>query len=152
MFNRPQLNLRVRWTHMHYRRSIILLLVSTVLGSCIRSPAHHTGSRVCAAAPKIEDQDPLFGQARDILTNPRWAGFRREHGIAGDPNSVAWVTDDRVCNQVVGAIGPQRQAADQLIPVAVIRAGNLYLARENPLSQSTVLDANFKVLTVFVSS
>ena len=133
------------------RFRISSFLVSALLSACVRAPGHQTTSRICAAAPRAEAEEPLYTVAREILTSPDWSDFRREHVITGEPGSVAWVTDDRVCRQVVAAIGPQAQAAGASIPVVVIQAGNFYMARVHPLSQGTVLDAQFKVLTVFVS-
>lgn len=98
----------------HMIRALSSLILLAVITSCA---ARHTGMAsppTCGAVEPDSPEEPLYAEARDLLTNPAWSDLRRENGIGGTVADVRWLSDDELCARITSAL--HNRVGDPPIP------------------------------------
>lgn len=133
------------------RALLFILSGLLLLDGCSRAVHAAQQGAICAVPYDRAADDPLFRRAQDLLTSGDFATLRTGYALTGDARDVLWVTDDATCARLADAV-TMGQSANLTMPVAVVQAGNFYLVRLGPDWPDYLLDARFKVLTVFVAT
>jgi hypothetical protein len=124
-------------------RKLLVLSTGLTLAACA-ALQRQSPQASCAAIEPDDASEPLYAEARDVLTSPGWAELRAENALRGLATDVSWLSDRAVCAQIRRTL---RQTVDDP-PLAAVRAGNFILVHVRPQGTRYIFDLTGKLLAI----